>query len=387
MSELEHRRPVRVVFDEAHRESWTIRPDVAREMQPAHPQDASYEQAAALLAARDFRVAAHTAGRLTQAALERADVLIIAHPSDPAWEQTVPAGTPRFDAAELDLIEGWVRDGGGLVVLGETEQEKYANNVNELLGRFDLRIEHATVQDYERSLGAPSWILGSLEPGTRGMAGDLLARVGQACFYRTGTISAGADAQVLARASATASAPHAVLAAAAYHGAGRVAVLADSDLFGDDCLHELGHADLWLNLVYWAARSAFGRDEEPTPSPAAADGHWTALKHEIEALRARQRADGSVDLILYDRAELDVQIDVIITSLDGLGHHFLHQAEYLAAVEEDLRSWRTRATGCRTSEGPWTPSGPTGSGSTGSSTWSCSPCTSRTARPRRSSRP
>ena len=29
--------------------------------------------------------------------------------------------------------------------------------------------------------------------------------------------------------------------------------LADSDLFGDDCLAELDHAQLWLNLVYWVA--------------------------------------------------------------------------------------------------------------------------------------
>src|SRR4030088_2698094 len=46
----------RVLFDEAHSEAWTIRPEVAREMQPAHPGDASYARAAAALAEREFAV-------------------------------------------------------------------------------------------------------------------------------------------------------------------------------------------------------------------------------------------------------------------------------------------------------------------------------------------
>ena len=46
----------RVVFDEAHSEAWTIRPELARQMQPAHPGDASYARAAGALAERDFVV-------------------------------------------------------------------------------------------------------------------------------------------------------------------------------------------------------------------------------------------------------------------------------------------------------------------------------------------
>ncbi len=56
--------------------------------------------------------------------------------------------------------------GGGLVVLGETEQDKYGNNLNELLARFGVEIENATVQDYEHHRGdAPSWVLADLLPG------------------------------------------------------------------------------------------------------------------------------------------------------------------------------------------------------------------------------
>jgi hypothetical protein len=61
---------------------------------------------------------------------------------------------------------------------------------------------------------------------------------------------------VIARTAATASPPQAPLAAITEHGDGRVVVLADSDLFGDDCIGELDNESLWLNLVYWAAQPA-----------------------------------------------------------------------------------------------------------------------------------
>src|SRR5438552_4662071 len=134
----------RVVFDEAHSEAWTIRPELARTMQPAHPGDSSYALAAAALLERDFEVAANVDQPLGADTLSRCDVLVIAHPSEPAWERTTGTGSPRLSAEEVDAIEGFVRDGGGLIVLGETEQDKYGNNLNELLARFGLHLENDT---------------------------------------------------------------------------------------------------------------------------------------------------------------------------------------------------------------------------------------------------
>ena len=37
------------------------------------------------------------------------------------------------------------------------------------------------------------------------------------------------------------------------HGAGRVVVLADSDLVGDDSIDELDHARFWTNIATWAS--------------------------------------------------------------------------------------------------------------------------------------
>ena len=117
-------------------------------------------RAAAALERRDFEVAANDSASLDAATLGSADVLVIAHPSEPRWESTTGVGEPRLGAEEIEAIVSWVESGGGLIVLGETEQEKYGNNLNELLGRFGIEIENATVQDYEHHSGdAPSWIL------------------------------------------------------------------------------------------------------------------------------------------------------------------------------------------------------------------------------------
>ena len=327
----------RILFDEAHSQAWTVRPELARAIQPSHPEDSSYALAAEALRRRDFEVAVHAQGSLTGAVLESADVLVLAHPSDPAWERTVPGGTPRLAAEELAAVEAFVHAGGGLIVLGESEQAKYGDNLNELIARFGVRIANDTVSDYARRGSAPHWILADLVHPEGGV--DLLARVHGACFYRAGTLEVEDGARVLARTSATASTPEASLAAAVEHGEGRVVVLADSDLFGDDCLGELDHEELWLNLVHWAAGAAFRRAAPAAAAPAKEDLQWAVLKAEVDSLRLKQRPDGSVDLTEHDALELRVQVDAITAALRGLAPRFPHQSDYLQAVAADLRAW------------------------------------------------
>ncbi len=347
VARLSQPKVARILFDEAHSEAWTIRPEVAQEMQPAHPADSSYATAAASLAARDFEVLPNADRPLVRENLAGADVLVIAHPSDPKWEATTNSRSPRFTDAELDAIEEFVRGGGGLIVLGETEQEKYGNNLNDLLKRFGIEIENRTVQDYEHHHSAPSWVLAQLENGTANGARaagdaprmDLLARVHQACFYRAGTLALHDGARVIARTSPTASPPDAPLAAIAEYGAGRVAVLADSDLFGDDCIAELDNESLWLNLVYWAAQPAFAGLVPVADSPAKADPAWAELKAAVEELRATQEPDGSVDTSKHDPDRLSQLTDTIAKAAQTLKRYFPHQRHYIDALRSDLRDW------------------------------------------------
>ncbi|MQA76415.1 MAG: hypothetical protein GEU88_19170 [Solirubrobacterales bacterium] len=340
----------RVLFDEAHSEAWTIRPELAREIQPAHPQDSSLARAAEALSEREFEVAAHVSGPLTSEALAGASVLVIAHPSEPRWEATVNGGSPRLGGAEIDAIEAYVRDGGGLIVLAETEQDKYGNNLSELVARFGIGIENATVQDYEHHHGdAPSWVLAALgDPlaGDRGPAGaDPLAGVDAVCFYRAGALSSPDPARVIARAQPTASLPNAPLAVVTARGAGRVAVLADSDLFGDDCIGELDHRALWLNLVYWAAEPHFAGARADRASDVATDPAWTRLKAATEELRLTQAPDGSVDTAEHDPETLRRLVAAIAESAQALKPRFPHQHDYIDALAADLLAWADAGVG------------------------------------------
>jgi hypothetical protein len=329
----------RILFDESHSESWTIRPDVASSMQPSHPADSSYALAAAALRERSLAVDDHAAGPLTADALSGAAVLVIAHPSEAKWERTVPgSGAPMLSGDEIDAVESFVRAGGGLVLLAEEEQDKYGNNVAELAARFGVRVNSELVSDYEQHhAGAPHWVLADIGDGRAET--DLLARVHAACFYRATTLEAGPGARVLARAGAASSAPGAALLVATEHGAGRVVVAADSDLFGDDCLGEHDHRDLWLNVVHWAAQPSLEQPLPPAVSEAREDPAWLSLKTETDALRIKQEPDGSVDLDRHDQAEIDAHVEAMAAAVRALAPRFPHEAGYLDAVVADLHGW------------------------------------------------
>ena len=185
-------------------------------------------------------------------------------------------------------------------MLGETEEDKYGANLNDLLHRFGVEIESATVQDYEHHYGdAPSWVLASLGDQLAGRApagADPLAGVDAACFYRAGVLRAENGARVIARSQPTASVPNAPLAAIVDHGAGRVVVTADSDLFGDDCIADLDHRRSGST----SSTGRLGRrSRAPSPSaprPPRRDPEWARLQGDaVEELRLTQEPDGSVD--------------------------------------------------------------------------------------------
>jgi hypothetical protein len=343
-------RGIRVIFDEAHSEAWTIRPGVASEMQPVHPGDASYARAAELLVGHDFDVAPNIAASLDASVLGDCDLLVIAHPSDEHWERTTGLGSPQLTLDELDAIERYVQDGGGLLVLGETEQDKYGNNVNDLLERFGLYLRSETVQDYEHCDGAPTWVLAELTDGARGSGGDVLAGIDAACFYRATTIESRNGARVLARTYPSASVPGAPLMVASDHGDGRIVVVADSDLFGDDCIGALDHAALWMNIANWTARRAGATEATPRPpvdagSAEAADPAYPALPAELgeqvatliaatDSLAELQAADGSL-LPDAERAQAAARVDAVERALAALAGDFPN----LVVAAEDLKAW------------------------------------------------
>ncbi|MEU8249549.1 DUF6421 family protein [Nonomuraea sp. NPDC048916] len=326
----------RVLFDEAHSESWTIRREVAEAISPAHPDDNSYARAAALLRHLGHTVTAHTEGTLSPEALSEQDVLVIAHPSGERWERTTGLGSPVFSAAELDAVQAFVAGGGGLVVLAEEEQDKYGNNLAELLARFGVGVGHTTVRDPGRAhRGVATWVLAG-PASTDG----LLAGVRTACFYRSGVLVPGEDATVLFATSPSAAPANAPLAVAVRHGRGRVVVFADSDLFGDDSIDDYDHRTLWGNMVTWAARvpaatSAGARDESRAEL-------FAGLAAAVEELRPLQVKDGSVP---EDKDRAKALVATVSARVGELAPHFPHDAAYLQAVRDDLAKWSEQDLG------------------------------------------
>lgn len=321
------RKTVRVLFDEWHSESWSCSEDRAREFQPENPPGASYAQAAAALAARDFVIERNIDGPLTAERLAAIGVLVLPHPCDPRWEHTTSRNPPTLSPGEIEAVQAWVRTGGGLFVITEYEHDKYGDNLNDLLAPAGLRIENGKV--FDRTACAhdnPEWFYAAPAPGS-----PLSHRAPRACFYRAGWIVGGEPHWT---ASANAHPPSAAVLATATLGAGRIAVCTDSVLFGDERLGEHDHAQLWLNVVYWlaAARGAESVRLGLSPPPG-----WPALKVAVDALRTLQQPDGSV--APEHRARAGALVVATTGHLLALAPSFPHEAEYFAALERDFAAW------------------------------------------------
>ena len=360
------RKYARVLFDEVHSESWSISAERARQMQPEDPANASYQRAADALAARDFLVRRNLDAPLSPDVLAGADVLALVHPCDPRWERTTSAHPPALSAKELDAVLGFVRADGGLLVITEYEHDKYGDNLNELLAPAGLRLENGKVFDRSAcALENPEWFFAAPAEGS-----PLGHRAGRACFYRAGWIASGAADW---RASAQAHPAEAGVIATARFGEGRIVVVTDSVLFGDERFGAFDHAQLWLNIVHWLAVPAFARSAvgtalravrcdaqapgNPPPSVDAereskvfmhadADGRhgvpslprFAPLKASVNALRELQESNGAV--VVEKHAAAARLVEAILAQLDALRPDFPHQTEYFEALVRDFTTWR-----------------------------------------------
>ena len=337
------RKLVRIVFDEYHSESWSVSAARAREIQPDDPANASYQIAADALNARDFRVERNIAAPLSAEALADAGVLALVHPCDPRWERTTSANSPALSAQEIDDVLEFVRAGGGLLVITEYEHDKYGDNLNDLLAPAGVRIENGKVFDRTSCLHEnPEWFIAQPAPESP------LAHLAQrACFFRAGWVAPEDPSAVAWEASPDAHPAGAGVIALARLGAGRIAVVTDSVIFGDERIGAFDHLQLWLNLVHWLAAPAFAKEgtkegqniQHSTSNIQHPMGgtSWLVLRDAVNALRKLQRPDGSVASENADAAA--PLVDCILASLSALAPDFPHQSEYLTALAGDFRAW------------------------------------------------
>ncbi len=333
------RKFVRFLADEFHSESWSLSAQRAAEFAGEDPQSSSYSRAAEALEERDFSAARNRDMPLSAKLLAGADVLALLHPCDPRWERTTSDGPPALAPEEIAAVLAWVRAGGGLLVVTEYEHDKYGDNLNELLAPAGLRIENTRVFDRTACVpGNPEWFLASPAPGSP--LGHLASR---ACFYRAGSCSVSGGAQAAWHASPQAHPANACVIACAEFGAGRIVVVTDSLLFGDEHIGEHDHLQLWLNITHWLAAPAFRAADQAAELAAkagdiAARPEWIRLKGIINTLRMLQDADGSVGPANHDNAAK--LVDAATREIGALAPRFPHEAEYLARLPEDFAAWK-----------------------------------------------
>lgn len=327
----------RVTFDESHRPAWSTRPEVAEQMNPGNPEDAGYVKAGKALKLDGFDVNVHESGSLAEA-LASSKVFVALHSSSDDFEATTKVGNPAYTPAEIDQLVEWVGSGGGLILFCETEQLKYGNSAGVIAERFGIEVQNVTVQDPKSNYKeVATWVLGDLMP-TR--SHNLTAGVGQACFYRAGALEVTSAVEsrtyVVAATSATATPSAAPLLVVQTHGRGRVVVIADSDLFGDDSIDDLDHMTLWRNLVTWVAATTDGPSGDEAASWTASDPHWLALVKSVEAIRLLQAQDGSVET---DKVAAKTHAVAMAAAIEGLLPRFEHQREHLEATIKDIHKW------------------------------------------------
>lgn len=334
------RRTPRILLDQAHSQAWSAEPETAAQMNPANPLDAGYVELKKTAEESGFELAINSQDKFTAELLREFDLVILPHAASEQWEHTVGYGSPVLDSSEIAALTDFVSEGGGLLVLGETEQDKYGNNFNDLIANFGLRLTNQTIQDPKHNFkDVPTWP--RVEFPTL-LLSDFRFLVESVCLYRSGTLELQPDfsGEVFLRSSETALPPSAPLAAALNHGTGRVVVLADSDVFGDDSIADLSNRQLLINILRWLTTRRLTSAGAVSSSRLALEGKpaWLRMKEIVEELRPMQSKDGSIEAA-SDHALATALVAELTEQIDQLAPLFAHQESYLQQVKVDLRAW------------------------------------------------
>ncbi len=331
----------RIIIDQSHSQAWTIDFNLASQMNPANPADASFAKLRELAEDAGYEVAAHKEGIISPELLSDADVFILPHAATTEWEHTVGYGSPVLSQDEISAIQEFVSNGGGLLVLGENEQSKYGNNFNELISKYGIKLSNDTVQDPTKNFkDVASWPKPEFPTL---LLSDFRFMVHEVALYRTGTLELANDfaGEVFLRTSETALPAQASVAAAVRDGDGQVVVIADSDVFGDDSINDLDNARLLLNVLGFLALGSqhATRNIEAARIKLENSQAWKSMQVAVEELRPLQNKDGAIEESA-NHPKASALLDQLIAGIRDLSPSFTHQADYLSQVVKDLEGWR-----------------------------------------------
>src|ERR1043166_2316715 len=235
-----------IAFDEIHGESWTISRDLAIRSSPSKPEYAYYGHLADVLRMEPQYKVVRLTQPWTDETLRGINVLIIAHPAHPRHEGVTCQGSPIFSAQDVKRINNFLQSGGGLFIFNEHEAERWGNNLNDLLAPYGIHCNGDTVWVQKGAEDAHVLVQHFVcEEVKDHPICDGIARVS---FHRGCSINCDGEAEALIRAPGGQ-----CVFAASDCGAGRVAVIGDTDLFSIPYVGEFDNLHLFQNAVQWLA--------------------------------------------------------------------------------------------------------------------------------------
>jgi len=245
---------VKVVFDEAHSESWTIDTREALRISPTTPDNYYMGHLAALLKTLlDCDVQRNT-DKLTASVLADTELLIVCHPCQDSVEPSL-GGEANFGRDEIVALVEWVANGAGILVLGEYNVGNWGSNINDLLVQFQLTFCDDTVVASRGGDNAHLLSRHFLADVESSAKNPVVENVSSITYQRGCSISCPPE-QSLIRAPAGET-----IVACAEKGKGRVVAIGDSDIFSIPYLGYADNALLFTNSIRWLLNQEIRSDE------------------------------------------------------------------------------------------------------------------------------
>lgn len=320
-----------VLFDQSHRQAWSVGLEKAREINPTHPADSSYALAGGKLKELGFKVKS-SEGLITTESLQGIDILVLPHFALDSFEATIGVGECYYRESEIKDIVEFVKKGGGLLILGEHEISKYGNNLNQLLANFNCEIENTSVIDKVNCHGTVAyWPLMEINQRDRGV----FAGVSEVALFRAGTLALSKEWEILLRSKNTANLADRATMARRNYGEGKVVVITDSDLFGDDSIKLYQNEGLWVNVIASLKNDKLVKLKAKDVESKA----WPRIKELVNELRGYQEADGSIDLSKNVEDKVVKLTSSLLDEIELCRVEFPMLDEYYQALKIDLKSW------------------------------------------------
>jgi hypothetical protein len=316
-----------ILFDQAHNQAWCFDNIDAERINPTHYKDSSYHLAVRHIKSLGFNITANI-NKFDEIDLSLYDLIIIPHFSDPKYEITNNIGEYKLTDGEILALVSYISNGGSLLILAENESDKYNNNLNTLLKNFSIKLVNDTIIDPVANHNqVVKWIKVDL------INALFNYNINELVLYCAGRLEILDTKYVksIIKSKPTSSYKNAELALL-YENIGKVLVIADSDLFGDDSINDYDQLSFLSNIIFNLVKKSKLTNSKKNVK--------TDLFDNIITLRSSQEEDGSINLNIHNKTTIDNLIDKIIYNYKNEIINFPHDETFIQAVISDIIKWK-----------------------------------------------